>query len=459
MPKAKRTYVCSECGYESVRWYGKCPGCDAWNTMEEVVVQSTQEVAAKPAKQRGGTGAVTQKIYEIEAAEQTHLPTGIGEFDRVLGGGIVDGSLMLVGGEPGVGKSTLLLQVCAQVARQGKRVMYVSGEESARQIRLRADRLGVAKDEIDVLAENAVDAIEEKLNAVQPDLAVIDSIQTTYRPDMSSAPGSVSQVRESAAVLMRWAKTNGCAVILVGHVTKEGAIAGPRVLEHMVDVVLYFEGDYQHEYRLLRAVKNRFGSVNELGMFSMTETGMLPVENASETLISNRTAGASGSVIFCCMEGSRPMLVDLQALASHSFYAVPRRTVNGADQGRVALLLAVLEKRAGLRLYDQDVYVNVAGGLSLSEPAVDLPLCVAVASSLQEVAVPSDFAIMGEVGLTGEVRAITQMERRISECVRLGFKKIMCPYDSAKHVKNTLGAELIPVKTLAQAITLLGIRR
>ncbi len=459
MPKPKKSFVCTACGYESVRWYGKCPGCDAWNTMEETIETPSDSPAAKPQKQRGGTGAQVQKIYEIEASAQTHETTGIGEFDRVLGGGIVDGSLMLVGGEPGVGKSTLLLQTCAQVARRGKRVLYITGEESARQIRLRADRLGASKEEIAVLAENAMDAIEEKLNAVQPDFVVIDSIQTMYRPDMASAPGSVSQVRESAAMMMRYAKTNGCAVILVGHVTKDGAIAGPRVLEHMVDVVLYFEGDYQHEYRLLRAVKNRFGSVNELGIFSMTGEGMVPVENASETLISHRALGASGSVVFCCMEGSRPMLVDLQALATQSFYAVPRRTVNGADQGRVALLLAVLEKRAGLRLYNQDVYINVAGGLSLSEPAIDLPLCVAVASSLSDVPLPADLAVMGEIGLTGEVRAIPQMERRLSECVRLGFKQIMCPADSARKLKTPEGITLMPVRTLAQAISLLGLRR
>ena len=459
MPKPKKSFVCTACGYESVRWYGKCPGCDAWNTMEETIETPSDSPAAKPQKQRGGTGAQVQKIYEIEASAQTHETTGIGEFDRVLGGGIVDGSLMLVGGEPGVGKSTLLLQTCAQVARRGKRVLYITGEESARQIRLRADRLGASKEEIAVLAENAMDAIEEKLNAVQPDFVVIDSIQTMYRPDMASAPGSVSQVRESAAMMMRYAKTNGCAVILVGHVTKDGAIAGPRVLEHMVDVVLYFEGDYQHEYRLLRAVKNRFGSVNELGIFSMTGEGMVPVENASETLISHRALGASGSVVFCCMEGSRPMLVDLQALATQSFYAVPRRTVNGADQGRVALLLAVLEKRAGLRLYNQDVYINVAGGLSLSEPAIDLPLCVAVASSLSDVPLPPDLAVMGEIGLTGEVRAIPQMERRLSECVRLGFKQIMCPADSARKLKTPEGITLMPVRTLAQAISLLGLRR
>ncbi len=459
MPRQKTTYVCSSCGYESPRWYGRCPSCESWNTMDETAPQPDSAGAAKPQKQRGGTGASVQKIYEIEAGAQTHEPTGIAEFDRVLGGGIVNGSLMLVGGEPGVGKSTLLLQVCARMAERGKRVMYITGEESARQIRLRADRLGASRAEILVLAENAMDAIEEKLSSVQPDFVVIDSIQMMYRPEMASAPGSVSQVRESAALLMRYAKTNGCAVILVGHVTKEGAIAGPRVLEHMVDVVLYFEGDYQHEYRLLRAVKNRYGSVNELGMFEMTGEGMRAVENASETLISHRASGASGSVVFCCMEGSRPMMVNLQALATQSFYTVPRRTVNGADQGRVALLLAVLEKRAGLRLYNQDVYVNVAGGLSLSETAVDLPLCIAVASSLSDMPLPAEIAVMGEIGLTGEVRAISQMERRITECARLGFNRIMCPADAVRKIKSPDGVELMPVKTLAQAVAMLGLKK
>ncbi|MBR6788011.1 MAG: DNA repair protein RadA [Clostridia bacterium] len=459
MAKPKTVYVCSQCGYESARWYGKCPSCEQWNTMEETAPQLSAQAPAKPMKQRGGTGSNVEKMSDIAAGVQSHEPTGIAEFDRVLGGGVVEGSLMLVGGEPGVGKSTLLLQVCDKLSRIGKRVLYVTGEESARQIRLRADRLSATNSGILVLAENAMDAVEEKLNAVQPDFVVIDSIQTMYRPDLASAPGSVSQVRESAALLMRYAKTNGCTVILVGHVTKEGSLAGPRVLEHMVDVVLYFEGDYQHEYRLLRAVKNRFGSVNELGMFSMTGEGMIPVENASETLISHRASGASGSVVFCCMEGSRPMLVDLQALATQSFYAVPKRTVNGADQGRVALLLAVLEKRAGLKLYNQDVYINVAGGLSLSEPAVDLPLCIAVASSLSDVPLPSDLAVMGEIGLAGEVRAITQMERRINECARLGFKQIMCPTDSVKKLKKIEGVELIPVNTLAQSVAVLGLRR
>ena len=314
-------------------------------------------------------------------------------------------------------------------------------------------------DNLLVLSENAMDAAEQRWQELQPDYMIVDSIQTMYRPDMASAPGSVSQVRECASMLMRMAKTTGCAVFLVGHVTKEGSIAGPRVLEHMVDVVLYFEGDRQHEYRILRAVKNRFGSVNELGLFQMHETGMVAVENPSELLLSTRARDAAGSCVHCAIEGSRPMLVDVQALAVQTAYGMPRRTTNGFDGGRLALLLAVLEKRAGLRMYNQDVYVNVAGGLSLSEPAVDLPLCVAVASSLSDSPLPSDLAVMGEVGLTGEIRAITQMERRINECVRLGFRHIMCPADSVKRLHLPEGVELTPVKTLAQAITLLGLRR
>lgn len=461
LAKEKTVYVCQSCGYEAARWLGCCPDCGEWNTFEErrsTPAPAPSKTAEKAAKYQTTRKSEIVALSEVEDRQEPRSSTGNEELDRVLGGGLVTGSAILLGGDPGIGKSTLLLQVAGSLS-QRCRVLYVSGEESARQIKMRASRIGVPQDKLYVLAENDVESILEKCEGMQPDVLIIDSIQTMVSEDSASAPGSVSQVRESAAVLMRYAKTNGCAIILVGHVTKEGAIAGPRVLEHMVDVVLYFEGDYQHEYRLLRAVKNRFGSVNELGMFEMTGEGMMPVENASETLISHRASGASGSVVFCCMEGSRPMLVDLQALAAQSFYAVPRRTVNGADQARVALLLAVLEKRAGLRMYNQDVYVNVAGGLSLSEPAVDLPLCVAVASSLSDSPLPSDLAVMGEVGLTGEIRAITQMERRINECVRLGFRHIMCPADSVKRLHLPEGVELTPVKTLAQAITLLGLRR
>ena len=456
MAKSKTIFVCSACGYESARWMGKCPECGAWNTMQESV-NAQQEAPVKALKQRGGRGSDAVQFKDIEAGAQTYESTSITELDRVLGGGIVEGALVLVGGEPGIGKSTLLLQVCAALSKKGKRILYVSGEESARQIKLRAQRLGADKTDMLVLTENAMDAIENKLNEIKPDYCVIDSIQTVYRPEMASAPGSVSQVRESAALLMRYAKENGCGIFLVGHVTKEGAIAGPRVLEHMVDVVLYFEGDHQHEYRLVRAVKNRFGSVNELGVFEMTGDGMRPVENASETLLSQRAKGASGSAVLCGMEGSRPMLVDIQALVAQSFYAVPRRTVNGMDNSRVMLLLAVMEKRCGMKMYNRDVYINVAGGMNLSEPACDLALCVAVASSYKDVAIPGDWAVMGEVGLAGEVRAISRLDRRIAECERLGFTHILCPRDSVRRIKVPKGIEVHGIDTVAQALAVMDL--
>ena len=457
MVKRKSTYQCSACGYETPGWLGKCPACGAWNTLEEIIPAAAAEPAPKQYKQRGGTGGDATRLSDVETGEQVYTSSGMEELDRVLGGGIVTGALILVGGDPGIGKSTLLLQICAYLSGTGKRVLYVSGEESARQIRLRADRLGAGKSEMFILTENAMDAVEEKMRRIGPDFCVIDSIQTMYRPELGSAPGSVSQVRESAAMLMRYAKTENCAVVLVGHVTKEGALAGPRVLEHMVDVVLYFEGDHQHEYRLLRAVKNRFGSVNELGIFEMTGEGMRAVQNASETLLSQRAKGASGSCVFCGMEGSRPMLVDIQALVTQSFYQVPRRTADGVDASRVMLLLAVMEKRARLKMYNRDVYINVAGGLSLNEPAADLALCMAVASSYSDSAVPGDWAVMGEVGLAGEVRAIAQMERRVAECRRLGFVNILCPRDSARKLKASEGVRLYGVDTVAQAMAVLNL--
>ena len=456
MPKKKTTFQCSACGYETPRWMGKCPSCGAWNTLEEALAEP-EESAPKAYKQRGGQGAEAARMRDIESGTQTSVSSGISELDRVLGGGIVEGALILVGGDPGIGQSTLLLQVCDHLCRAGKRVLYVSGEESARQIKLRAQRLDAHDSDLMVLTENAMDQVEDKLRAIQPEFCVIDSIQTMYRPEMSSAPGSVSQVRESAALLMRYAKTTGCAIFLVGHVTKEGALAGPRILEHMVDVVLYFEGDHQHEYRLLRAVKNRFGSVNELGIFEMTGAGMKAVKNASETLLSQRAKGASGSCVFCGLEGSRPMLVDIQALVTQSFMAVPRRTVDGMDSSRVMLLLAVMEKRARLKLYNRDAYINVAGGLSLNEPAADLAFCMAVASSYTDRPVPGDWAVMGEVGLAGEVRAIAQLDRRVSECQRLGFTHILCPRDSARHLKAPEGVSLHGVDTVAQAMAVLDL--
>ncbi len=407
------------------------------------------------ANQRPGTGAAVSLLRDVPEDTTLRFPTGISELDRVLGGGIVEGGLILIGGDPGIGKSTLLLQVCALLAQKGKKVLYISGEESARQIKLRARRLEIDQPGLYVLAENALDAVESRVREVQPDVAVVDSIQTMYRPEMASAPGSVSQIREGTSLLMRLCKETGISMFLVGHVTKEGAIAGPRLLEHMVDVVLYFEGDRQQDYRLLRAVKNRFGSVNELGVFRMTGKGMQVVPNPSEELLSHRARGASGSAVFCALEGSRPLLCDVQALTSPTYFGTPRRTVNGADGGRVALLLAVLEKRAGQRSYNQDVYVNVAGGLELSEPAADLALCVAVASSLKDQAVSPEVAVMGEVGLAGEIRAVPQCERRVAECARLGFTTLVVPRASLRQIHAPEGVRLLGVDTVMQALSVL----
>ena len=456
MAKTRTSYICSACGYESPRWVGRCPGCEAWNTLEETLQAAPERSAGAKlaANQRPGTGAKPLPLRDIPEDITLRTGTGISELDRVLGGGIVEGGLILIGGDPGIGKSTLLLQVCDHLALAGKRVLYVSGEESARQIKLRAARLGIASD-LYVLAENALDAVEEKIRELQPDTAVIDSIQTMYRPEMASAPGSVSQIREGTSLVMRLCKETGTSVFLVGHVTKDGAIAGPRMLEHMVDVVLYFEGDRQQDYRLLRAVKNRFGSVNELGVFRMTGQGMQVVENPSEELLSHRSKGASGSTVFCGMEGSRPLLCDVQALTSPTFYGTPRRAVNGADSGRVAMLLAVLEKRTSQRTYNQDVYINVAGGLELSEPAADLALCVAVSSSLRDKAVGAEIAVMGEVGLAGEVRTIPQCERRVSECARLGFTTIVAPRANTRRIQAPKGVKIIGVDTVAQALSVI----
>ena len=458
MAKVKSVYACTACGYESPRWVGRCPSCGAWNTLEESLAAPPEKPGAAKlaANQRPGTGAAPLLLKDIPEDSTLRAPTGISELDRVLGGGIVEGGLMLMGGDPGIGKSTLLLQVCANLAEAGKRVLYVSGEESARQIKLRARRLGIESPGLYVLAENALDAIETRLRELQPEVAVIDSIQTMYRPEMASAPGSVSQIRESTSLLMRLCKETGISMFVVGHVTKDGAIAGPRMLEHMVDVVLYFEGDRQQDYRLLRAVKNRFGSVNELGVFRMTGKGMQVVDNPSEELLSRRAKGASGSTVFCGLEGSRPLLCDVQALTSQSYLNSPRRTVNGADPGRIAMLLAVLEKRAGQRLYNQDVYINVAGGLELSEPAADLALCAAVVSSLNDQAVGVDTAVMGEVGLAGEIRSVPQCERRIGECARLGFTTILVPRENARRIRQMPeGVKLIGADTLLQALSVL----
>ena len=454
MAKSKNIFFCQECGYESAKWLGQCPACKAWNTfVEEPTIGKGSTASGGIRHQAKASEPVL--LSSVHSSDEKRRPTGISEFDRVLGGGIVPGSLVLVGGDPGIGKSTLLLQMSRCLSEQSCRTVYVSGEESLQQIRLRADRLGVFKNDLAMLCETNLDVIQETILKYKPEVVIIDSIQTMYRPDMASAPGSVSQIRECTSQIMRLCKESGTAIFLVGHVTKDGAIAGPRMLEHMVDVVLYFEGDRQQEYRLLRAVKNRFGSVNELGVFQMTEAGMQIVPNPSEQLLSHRAKGASGSVVFCGLEGSRPLLCDVQALASTSYFGTPRRTVGGADTGRVALLLAVLEKRANQKTYNQDVYINVAGGLELSEPAADLALCMAVVSSLKDAAIGAEVAVMGEVGLAGEVRAIPQCDRRISECQRLGFTTILLPKENMRRLKAPEGMKLVGVDTVMQAISVL----
>ena len=455
MAKSKTMYVCGECGYTTPKWLGKCPDCGKWNTFAEEVQQP--EVEEKKLKRAPGRGGMALPIGEIPDEAAARMSSGIGELDRVLGSGVVEGSMVLVGGDPGIGKSTLLTQLSANLSARGDKVLYVSGEESMRQIKLRATRLGADGSGFYVLAENDVSIIEERMLAIQPRAMVIDSIQTMYRTDISSAPGSVSQVRECAAHIMRLAKMNDCAVFLVGHVTKEGAIAGPRVLEHMVDAVLYFEGDRSSQYRLLRAVKNRFGSVNELGMFEMTGEGMREVTNASETLLSERAHDASGCVVMCAMEGTRPLLTDVQALVTPTVFGNPRRMSSGIEVGRLFLLLAVLEKRAALTLYNQDVYINIAGGMTLTEPAADLAVCAAVASSSRNLMLGPDWAVMGEVGLAGELRAVPHAERRLSECMRLGFQNVILPKSNLRGIRVPEGMNAIGAETLFDALKLLGI--
>ena len=460
MAKSKTVYVCSECGYETPRWLGRCPDCGSWNTLTEQESAPALRLEEKKLKRAPGNDAEALRIDRIPDETIARRSCGIGELDRVLGGGVVDGSLILVGGDPGIGKSTLLTQVCANMANDGACVLYVSGEESARQIKMRANRLGAGGTGFYVLSENDMNTVEKRMEQLSPTVMIVDSIQPMYRPEIASAPGSVSQVRECASMLMRLAKVSGCSVFLVGHVTKEGSLAGPRVLEHMVDAVLYFEGDRQHQYRLLRAVKNRFGSVNELGMFEMASEGMIEVTNASEALLSERAHDASGCVVMAALEGSRPLLTDVQALVATTVFGNPRRMASGIDQGRLALLLAVMEKRANFRLYDKDVYINIAGGMTLNEPAADLALCAAIASSFRNRPIEPNWAVMGEIGLAGEVRAVSQAERRAAECARLGFKHILLPKANLRAFREgreSAEIELHGVETIAEAIALLGL--
>ena len=442
-------YFCNECGYESSKWMGQCPACKAWNTFVEEKVD--KKILSKSAK-RNETDSKPVSFSQISTDEEEREVIGIEELDRVLGGGIVSGSLTLVGGDPGIGKSTLLLQVCKKLSDKGKEVLYVSGEESLRQIKLRAVRIGEMKDNLKLLCETNLTAIEEVIIKTKPAVAVIDSIQTMYDEEIGSAPGSVSQVREATAVLMHIAKEQGISVFIVGHVTKEGTVAGPRVLEHMVDTVLYFEGDRHASYRILRAVKNRFGSTNEIGVFEMKNDGLSQVINPSEFMLNGKPLNSSGSIVSCSMEGTRPILIEIQALVSRTSFGFPRRQSAGSDTNRLNLLMAVLEKRLDMPLSDQDAYVNIAGGIKISEPAVDLGIVMAIVSSYRNKAIDDKTIAFGEVGLSGEVRAVSQAAARVSEAKKLGFETCIVPYGCIDSLKDIKGIKIVGVKNIAQAI-------
>ena len=460
MAKNKTLYVCSDCGYESAKWMGRCPSCGAWNKMEEQEpAASVSSAASGPQRKSTVTvpSAPARTLDQIEEGEQERSRCGIAEFDRVLGGGIVPGSLILIGGDPGIGKSTLLLQVSALLAGQGARVLYVSGEESARQIKMRAKRLGVGGSGMYVLSETNMDEIEAQRSVLTPDYMIVDSIQTVYVPGKNAAPGSVSQVREATSILMRAAKQAGTTIFLVGHVTKEGALAGPRVLEHMVDAVLYFEGERQFAHRIIRGVKNRFGSTNEIGVFEMTESGLEEVPNPSEMLLEGRPAGVSGNCAVAIMEGSRPIIAEIQSLVTQTVYPAPKRSANGFDFNRMCLLLAVLEKRLGLRFSTQDIYLNIVGGLRIDEPAADLPAAMAMISGILDKPLPDDLIAAGEIGLAGECRAIVDAEQRVREAERLGFKRILLPARSAERLRRGgSGIEILGVRSIRETLTVFG---
>lgn len=450
MAKGKTTvYFCQNCGYESAKWMGQCPGCREWNTFVEELID----------KKNVGKGKIPESetakavpLSQIEMTQDKRISTEIKELDRVLGGGIVRGSLVLVGGDPGIGKSTLLLQVCRNLAEQGTEVLYISGEESLQQIKIRAERIGTFRDSLSLLCETNLDVIQKVIDREKPKVVVIDSIQTMYNEAVASAPGSVSQVREATGILMQIAKGMGISIFIVGHVTKEGVVAGPRVLEHMVDTVLYFEGDRHAAYRILRGVKNRFGSTNEIGVFEMRQDGLTEVENPSEFMLSGKPQGASGSVVACSMEGTRPILLEVQALVCHSNFGIPRRTAAGTDFNRVNLLMAVLEKRLGLQLGNCDAYVNIAGGIRMNEPAIDLGIVLALVSSYKDKAIDERTICFGEVGLSGEVRAVSMAEQRVLEAKKLGFEVCILPEVCREGLKDVKGIGLVGVRTVKDAM-------
>ena len=447
--KSKIIYQCSQCGYETAKWTGKCPECGEWNTMEEVVKEPVS-VSLGTAVRAGRTLSKATPINEISTQDEHRYHTGLSELDRVLGGGIVKGSMVLISGDPGIGKSTMLLQICQHLG-DDLQILYVSGEESARQIKLRAARLGVDNPNLQILTETDVQYIVEEIRAEKPGLVMIDSIQTMNHTDLNSSPGSITQVRECTNLLTRCAKSMDIPIMIVGHVNKDGAIAGPKVLEHIVDAVLYFEGDQQMSYRILRAVKNRYGSTNEIGVFDMGENGLQQVENPSQAMLSGRPKDASGTCVTAVMEGSRPILAEIQGLATTTGFGNPRRMSTGFDYNRMALILAVLEKRAGYYFSNLDAYVNVVGGLRLDEPSVDLAVALALISSLKDTVIREDTVVFGEIGLTGELRSVNRAELRISEAARLGFARCILPYHNRKSISGNSEIEVIGAKTIREA--------
>ena len=455
MAKGKKSiFFCQNCGHEESKWLGQCPMCKEWNTFVEEKVSVTRGSTAAVQQVRDAKDAKVVTLSSITTDDDERMQTGILELDRVLGGGIVPGSLVLVGGDPGIGKSTLLLQVCQKLSGQSRKILYISGEESLKQIKLRANRMGTFSESLFLLCETNLEIIRHVIEEQHPDMVVIDSIQTMYNEEVASAPGSVSQVRESTNVFMQLAKGLNISIFIVGHVTKEGTVAGPRVLEHMVDTVLYFEGDRHASYRILRGVKNRFGSTNEIGVFEMQKGGLVEVENPSEYMLSGKPENASGSVVACAMEGTRPMLMEIQALVCKTNFGMPRRTAAGLDYNRVNLLMAVLEKRMGMPLSAYDAYVNIAGGIRLNEPAADLGIVMAIASSYKNRPIDEDTIVFGEVGLSGEVRAVTMPEQRVSEAKKLGFKRCIVPAVSMKTIGKMEGIEILGVENVNQAMNL-----
>lgn len=446
----KSVFFCKECGYESAKWMGQCPGCHAWNTITEEIINT----AVKQSATKMGVGGLSEPVSlsEVSLTDEDRINTGMEELDRVLGGGIVPGSLTLVGGDPGIGKSTLLLQMCRLLSQKSHNVLYISGEESLKQIKMRAQRIGSFDKDMMLLCETNLTQVSDVIRKQKPEIVIIDSIQTMFNEEISASPGSVSQVRESTAVLLQLSKTLGIAIFIVGHVTKEGTVAGPRILEHMVDTVLYFEGDRHASYRILRGVKNRFGSTNEIGVFEMQQEGLIEVKNPSEYMLSGRPKDASGTVTTCSMEGTRPILLEIQALVCQTSFGIPRRQTVGADLNRVNLLMAVLEKRMGMHLGNCDAYVNITGGMRIVEPAVDMGIVLAIVSSYMNIVIDNKLIVFGEVGLSGEVRAVSMVEQRVSEAVKLGFTTCLVPKVCYDRVKDIKGSKIIPIENVKDAI-------